>query len=144
MLLQELLTEKFFQSLFFMRRAGKVELPVFKNPSKSELQKLARKNDVRGFIWKGDVFIWDAEFLHAEVVQKFKRELGIQVNFGTIPLLTFFPRKAPEAFLRRNKGRLITVDDLKEKKLRDLLNNFPEVELADTLSGNINMFLGGR
>jgi len=144
MLLKELLTEKFFQSLFFVRRTKKVEVPVFKNPSKSELQKLARQNDVRGFIWKGDVYIWDAEWLHAEVVQKFKRELGIQVNFGTIPLLTFFPRKAPEAFLRRNKGRLITPDDLDEKKLKALLQNFPEVELATTLSGNINMFLGGR
>ena len=144
MLLKELLTEKFFQSLFFQRRAGKVELPVFINPSRSELQKLARKNDVRGFIWKGDVYIWDAEFLHAEVVQKFKRELGIQINFGLIPLLSFFPRGAPEAFRRRNRGRLIPVDDLENKNLRKLLDNFPEVEVGTTLSGNINIFLGGR
>ena len=144
MLLQEILTEKFFQSLFFQRRATKVEVPIFKNPSASELTKLIRQNEVRGFIWKGDVYIWDAEFLHAEVAQKFKRELDLQINFNTLPLIVFFPKKAPESFKRKNANLLATLDDIQNKNLKNLLSNFPKVDITIFPSKAMSINLGIR
>ena len=93
MFLREILTEKFFQSIFFTSSTGKVEVPIFKNPSKSEFTKLIRKNDVRGIVWKGDLYVWDAESLHVETVEKLEKELKLRISFASLNLLVFFGKK---------------------------------------------------
>jgi len=146
MQLQEILTEKFFQSIFFTSRTGKVEVPIFKNPSKSEFTKLIRKNDVRGMIWKKDLYVWDAESLHVETIQKLEKEFKLKINFPSLNLLLFFRKKMSTLVSNaaENTDTFLEVEDLRNSKLKDFLDkNFSQSKIRSSQGGkNFNIFLG--
>ena len=146
MLLREILTEKFFKSIFFTSSTGKVEVPIFKNPSKSEFTKLIKKNDVRGMVWQKDLYIWDAEFLHDEIIDKLKEKFNLKIMVFSRNLLIFFGKKMSTlvANAAENTDTFLEVEDLRNSKLKDFLdNNFPQSKIRSEQRGrNFKIFLG--
>jgi len=130
------LDELYFTSYYFGISTNKKETPIFKDPSLTELTKLLQNNDVRGFLWKSHLYIWDAHTLHVEVLKKFREEEDPSINYEKATTIIFF--KDPYRFGRGHTQKASEFK-FKNKALERLMSYFPDGRIKKT--GHMNDIL---
>ena len=123
MRLKEALGESYYDS--FYAAGGRGETPIFKDPSISELNKILRVNDVRGLLWKGHLYIWNADVLHVEIVKKMQ-ETDPSISYRGVITITFF--KDPYTFGIQNRQDAQKFK-FKNPALERLMDNFPNAQV---------------